>query len=360
MDELEKIVDEFIEIVFKDIKYEKWIEFEYEDITKCLKLFIISSVINYKSYFYGEFLSKIKSCIFIKEMIEKAYEKSTRLTKWKKEIESYRILNEEKTLEQIVKIIYDILIKNTEIVCECDKVIINKNEINKIKEKVENKNKEPFKQIKREKNIYLQLPSYLSLNESKELLNLYTDSTKINEIRDNAILHLFLNCGLRVSELKNLNISDFKFNNNTFIIFGKGNKERTGYLNNSTKEALENYLNIRKTIQPKSQKDKDALFLSNKRVRICTRAIELAIDKAYEKAGLDKKVYTVHTLRHTCATLMYKNGIDIKIIKEVLGHVRIDTAEIYTHLHNEDVMKAMFEHPLSQFKMADALMYCTE
>lgn len=220
--------------------------------------------------------------------------------------------------------------------------------------------KEPFKQIKREKNIYLQLPSYLSLNESKELLNLYTDSTKINEIRDNAILHLFLNCGLRVSELKNLNISDFKFNNNTFIIFGKGNKERTGYLNNSTKEALENYLNIRKTIQPKSQKDKDALFLSNKRVRICTRAIELAIDKAYEKAGLDKKVYTVHTLRHTCATLMYKNGIDIKIIKEVLGHVRIDTTEIYTHLHNEDVMKAMFEHPLSQFKMADALMYCTE
>lgn len=131
-------------------------------------------------------------------------------------------------------------------------------------------------------------------------------------------------------------------------------------LNNSTKEALENYLNIRKTIQPKSQKDKDALFLSNKRVRICTRAIELAIDKAYEKAGLDKKVYTVHTLRHTCATLMYKNGIDIKIIKEVLGHVRIDTTEIYTHLHNEDVMKAMFEHPLSQFKMADALMYCTE
>lgn len=220
--------------------------------------------------------------------------------------------------------------------------------------------KEPFKQIKREKNIYLQLPEYLSLNESKELLNLYSDSTKINEIRDNAILHLFLNCGLRVSELKNLNISDFNFSNNTFTIFGKGNKERTGYLNKSTTEALEKYLEIRNTIQPKSQKDKDALFLSNKRVRICTRAIELAIDRAYEKAGLDKSVYTVHTLRHTCATLMYKNGIDIKTIKEFLGHVRIDTTEIYTHLHNEDVMKAMFEHPLSQFKMADALAYCTE
>lgn len=148
---------------------------------------------------------------------------------------------------------------------------------------------------------------------------------------------------IKIKELKELE------NQKYILRFGKGNKERTGYLNNSTKEALENYLNIRKTIQPKTQKDKDALFLSNKRVRICTRAIELAIDKAYEKAGLDKKVYTVHTLRHTCATLMYKNGIDIKIIKEVLGHVRIDTTEIYTHLHNEDVMKAMFEHPLNKY-----------
>ncbi len=139
LDELEKIVDEFIEIVFKDIKYEKWKEFEYKDIEKCLKLFIISSVINHKSYFYEEFLSKIKSYIFIKEMIAIAYEKSTRLPKWKKEIESYKILNEETILEQITKIIYNVLIKNTEIVCECDKVTINKNEIKIIKEKVENK-----------------------------------------------------------------------------------------------------------------------------------------------------------------------------------------------------------------------------
>lgn len=140
LDELEKIVDEFIEIVFKDIKYEKWIEFEYKDIEKCLKLFIISSVINHKSYFYEEFLSKIKSYIFIKEMIEMAYEKSTRLPKWKKEIEAYKILNKEAILEQITKIIYNVLIKKTEIVCECDKVTISKSEINIIKEKVENIN----------------------------------------------------------------------------------------------------------------------------------------------------------------------------------------------------------------------------
>ena len=90
---------------------------------------------------------------------------------------------------------------------------------------------ELFKQIKREKNIYLKLPNYLSVDESKKLLNLYADSEKPKEIRDNAMLHLFLNCGLRVSELTNLSISDFNFKNDTFIILGKGNKERTGYLN---------------------------------------------------------------------------------------------------------------------------------
>lgn len=140
LEELEKIVDEFIEIVFKDIKYKKWIGFKYEDIAKCLKLFIISSVINYGTYFYEEFLSQIKSYIRIKEIIEISYEKSNKLTKWKKEIESYKILNEEATLEQIVNIIYDVLINNTEIVYECDKVIINKSEINIINEKIENKN----------------------------------------------------------------------------------------------------------------------------------------------------------------------------------------------------------------------------
>lgn len=140
LEELEKIVDEFIEIVFKDIKYKKWIGFKYEDIAKCLKLFIISLVINYGTYFYEGFLSEIKSYTRIKEIIEISYEKSNKLTKWKKEIESYKILNEEATLEQIVKIIYDVLINNTEIVYECDKVIINKSEINIINEKIENKN----------------------------------------------------------------------------------------------------------------------------------------------------------------------------------------------------------------------------
>lgn len=216
---------------------------------------------------------------------------------------------------------------------------------------------QPFKKIKREKNIYIKLPNYLSLNEARRLLQLYANSSKPNEIRDNAILHLFLNCGLRVSELSNLNISDFNFTNNTFIIFGKGNKERMGYLNDSTKKALLKYLEIREKITPKYEHDKDALFLSSERKRICTRNIRKNIKKAYSKVDIDDEEYSVHTLRHTCATLMYKNGIDINTIREFLGHVQIDTTEIYTHLYDKDVMKEMLEHPLSQFKIADALAF---
>lgn len=217
---------------------------------------------------------------------------------------------------------------------------------------------EPFKKIKREKNVYEKLPNYLSINEAQKLLKLYANSTKENEIRDNAILHIFLNCGLRVSEVSNLNITDFDFNKDTFTILGKGNKERIGYLNKSTKEALLKYLELRKIMSAKSLKDDDALFLSLEKKRICTRNIRKNIKKAYNKVGLNEDKYSVHTLRHTCATLMYKSGININTIKEVLGHVRIDTTEIYTHLHDKDVMKAIQGHPLSKFKIADALTYC--
>lgn len=217
---------------------------------------------------------------------------------------------------------------------------------------------QPFKKIKNEKNIYTKLPNYLSLNESQKLLKLYANSTKYNEIRDNAMLHIFLNCGLRISELAHLNISDFNFTADTFVILGKGNKERVGYLNKSTKEALLQYLELRKNIETKSIKDNKALFLSTERKRISITNIRHAIKKAYDKLGINTDIYSVHTLRHTCATLLYRNGTDIKTIKELLGHVKIDTTEIYTHLHNKAVMEAMQSHPLSKFKMADALAFC--
>lgn len=135
-------------------------------------------------------------------------------------------------------------------------------------------------------------------------------------------------------------------------------RKRTGYLNETTKEALQKYLEIRKDIIVKSSKDKDVLFASSYKKRITVRGLRKTIKKAYEKLGIDNKEYSVHTLRHTCATLMYKTGIDINTIKEVLGHIKIDTTEIYTHLHDEKVMKAMQEHPLSKFKIADALSFC--
>lgn len=218
--------------------------------------------------------------------------------------------------------------------------------------------KQPFKKIKREKKIYEKLPNYLSLDESKKLLELYSDSEKTKEIRDNAILHLFLNCGLRRSELANLNITDFDFKEDKFLILGKGNKERMGYLNKITKDALLKYLEIRKTLQVKSKKDTNALFISNKGGRIAPRTIQDVINNSYEKVGINSDEYTVHTLRHTCATLMYRTGTDIKIIQEILGHVQIDTTEIYTHLYDEDVMNAIQTHPLSSFMMENAIGYC--
>ena len=214
--------------------------------------------------------------------------------------------------------------------------------------------------IERNRNKAKQLPNALSLDESKKLLSIYSNSKDIGEIRDNAILHLILNCGLRLSEVVNLNISDFKMDNNTFTIFGKGNKERTGYLNKATKNALLKYLSIRRDLQVDSKKDEDALFLTTwhrKLKRLEHKGIQKLVRKALFNAGLEDKHYTTHSLRHTCATLLYRNGIDIKVIKELLGHVRIDTTEIYTHLYDKDVEREMLNHPLGRFKMRDAMNY---
>lgn len=208
------------------------------------------------------------------------------------------------------------------------------------------------------------IPKTLSINESKKILNIYSNSDNIIDIRDNAILHLLLNCGLRLSEIANLKISDFKFDNDTFTIFGKGRKERTGYLNKSTKEALLNYLKIRNTIKVDIASDNDALFITHydskwkKQVKKLThRGIQKCVQRALYNAGLENSKCTTHSLRHTCATILYKSGVDIKIIKELLGHVRIDTTEIYTHTYDKDVEREMLNHPLGKFKMKDAMNY---
>lgn len=218
--------------------------------------------------------------------------------------------------------------------------------------------KEPFKKINSERKLVKKLPKYLSLEESRRLLKIYENSTDEVEIRDNAMLHLFLNCGLRLSEIKNLNIKDISLTDNKFTIIGKGNKEKTNYLNLKTKDALMKYLKIRDNFSKNNKNDDKTLFLTCYGYRMSQFTINKIVKRAYRKANLDDKVYTVHTLRHTCANILYRAGVNIKTIQELLGHVQIDTTEIYTHLNDQEVKEVMLNHPLAQFKIADALAYC--
>lgn len=198
-----------------------------------------------------------------------------------------------------------------------------------------------------------QLQNNISDDQINTILYNCNQTSKLTDIRNNAILHLFLNCGLRLSEVSNLNIKDIDITENKFRIIGKGNKERIGYLNEKTKIALEEYLKLRNEMKV----DSDALFLSNYNKRLSNCSIKRIVQIAYLLSKLDDKKYSAHTLRHTCATLLYRAGIHIKTIQTLLGHVRIDTTEIYTHLYNKDVENAMLGHPLSKFKIANALAF---
>lgn len=143
--------------------------------------------------------------------------------------------------------------------------------------------KEPFKKIKADRKIVKKLPNYLSLDEAKKMINVYANSKYGLEIRDNAVIHLFLNSGLRLSELKNLSIDDLDLDNGKFSIIGKGNKERTGYINKMTKKAIEEYLRIRDNFNPKTK----TLLVSKYGSKMSSTAIEKIIKKAYKLAGIN-------------------------------------------------------------------------
>ena len=200
------------------------------------------------------------------------------------------------------------------------------------------------------------IPKHLSLIESKQLLSNIIKSNDRFKIRNYAITCVFLNCSLRLSELTSIDLSDLKLDDSeqTLRVHGKGNKERIGYINKMTKKAIEEYLRIRDNFSPKTK----TLFVSKYGSKMSSTAIEKIIKKAYKLSGINDENYCVHTLRHTCATLLYRNGTDIRTIQELLGHVQIDTTEIYTHLHDQEVMDAMLDHPLSQYKMANAEAFC--
>lgn len=126
------------------------------------------------------------------------------------------------------------------------------------------------------------------------------------------------------------------------------------------KDAILKYLEIRKTMQPKNKKDEDALFLSNENKRIHTCTIRKFVKIAYKKLGIDNKKYAVHTLRHTCATLLIKGGNDVKIVQKILGHSSVNTTKIYAHIYNKDIEEALFrKHPLAHFKIKDAIEFAS-
>lgn len=205
-------------------------------------------------------------------------------------------------------------------------------------------------------------PIYLTLDEALSLLNAVDGR---NKERDLAIITLFLNCGLRLSELTNLRVQDIQ--DETLHIVGKGNKERDIMMNDACISAIKDYLPVREqqlkraeekinAAQEDKQRDEnnlkkeDHLFLSSRGKGISNRMVETMVNKNIQKAGLDSNKFTVHKLRHTAATLMYKYGrIDIRTLQKVLGHENVSTTEIYTHIEDDDVRNAVYQNPLSSY-----------
>ncbi|WP_055069772.1 tyrosine-type recombinase/integrase [Clostridium massiliamazoniense] len=186
------------------------------------------------------------------------------------------------------------------------------------------------------------LPVYLTEEECRTLLNSVNSR---NWIRDWCILTIFLNTGMRLSELCSLNISNL--NNNTITVIGKGNKERIVYFNKAVMEALLKYKEIRfrddLIVKPGHE---DALFLSERKQRISKRTVEQLVSNALENSKFNKH-YTTHKLRHTSATLMLKAGVDIRTIQTTLGHKSISTTQVYTHVNNKELEKAVELNPLN-------------
>ena len=199
------------------------------------------------------------------------------------------------------------------------------------------------------------LPKYLNLEQSEKLLevsyvhNLDKNGNHDNSIRNHAIITLFLNCGIRLSELTSINIKNIDFSENKLTVIGKGNKERAVYLNRACIKTINEYLKIRPHDKVKVD-SKDALFLSEQKQRISNRTVQYIIKEELEKAGIDSTKYSVHKLRHTAATLMYKYGqVDIRALQELLGHESIATTQIYTHVDSDQVRFATENNPLANY-----------
>lgn len=190
------------------------------------------------------------------------------------------------------------------------------------------------------------LPKFLTLNDSIKLLeNMNKDDPYY--YRDYCIITLFLNCGMRLSELVGLNLQDVNLDERTMRLLGKGDKERIIHINDACADSIVRYVSERET----SPVEPDALFLSKRGTRITNRRVQQIVDNALRDSNLDNQGYSTHKLRHTAATLMYQHGnVDTLILKEILGHKSISTTEIYTHISNESVKEAMDASPLANIR----------
>lgn len=199
------------------------------------------------------------------------------------------------------------------------------------------------------------LPKVLTLQESIALLDaIRHDEESKTQQRDLTIVTIFLNCGIRLAELVGLNYNDLDPELRSMRVLGKGNKERIVYLNSACREAISAHLQNR-LAEPHIRANTKALFLSSREQRISAKTVQWMVYKYLELAGLEAKHYSVHKLRHTAATLMYQSGkVDVRVLKDILGHEQLNTTQIYTHVSNKNMEDAMEQNPLAALSPDEA------
>ena len=199
------------------------------------------------------------------------------------------------------------------------------------------------------------LPKHLSVDESVALLEAVGgDADSANRKRDFCIITLFLNCGMRLSELCGINLSDIDREYRSMRVTGKGNKERIIYLNEACRDAIRDYLPVRLAQIERGTTEQKALFISRIGKRISNKTVQWIVKKYLGEAGLENRGYSTHKLRHTAATLMYQSGdVDIRVLKDILGHEQLTTTQIYTHVSDKGMEEAMNKNPLHSVHLAD-------
>jgi site-specific recombinase XerD len=193
------------------------------------------------------------------------------------------------------------------------------------------------------------LPKFLNLEESRRLLTAVREDVESKtSVRDYAIITLFLNCGMRLSELCGINLTDLDEGLRSLRVTGKGSKMRIVYLNEACRRALLEYIEKRATVHIAGTVKTNALFLSSRNQRISQKTVQWMVYKYLKLAGLENRGLSVHKLRHTAATLMYQSGeVDVRVLKDILGHEQLNTTQIYTHVSSASMESAMSKNPLA-------------